>query len=436
MTGPLSETTSLRYRQENSLFYLSVILILIMRLCSYFMLSEAVVVTQSIKIILRFSTAGWAMLMLSGYSGKQRKFDFTFEYSLSPLLYAFYLLLGVASLFWTSSFNDSLLHLLMDAETLFFSYIYIRLIYSRNNTIINNPIRLSKITATSIFIICTGFIIGMMINPEKFYRYTHGGEEARLGGFIINPNELGMLIVIGIATAIIELKHAFNKWSKWVMMALLLYSLLLTGSRSSMVGLLIIILYFATQSKTIRMKLLISGTLLLAAPYVLLQLFIKQGNVDEVLNMTGRIPFWRDLITFNFPREPLLGYGYMRIDYADKFESISSYAGAMTHNTFLQVLIGLGLVGLFIVLAQVAATVHAIAVNSDKDKKRLCIALFIPVMINSFTEFGVFGETNYGIMMYLFIVFSLALKPVSRFVRIKTTNVNDSNPVFRSSAIT
>lgn len=436
MTGPLSEDTSLRHRQENSLFYLAVISILILRLCSYFMLSEVVVITQTFKIILRLATAGWAMLILSGYTAKQKSFGFTFEYALSPLLYTFYLLLGTASLFWTSSFNDSVLHLLMDAETLFFSYIYIKLIISRNNGVISNPVRISKITATSIFIICTGFIIGMLINPEKFYRYTHGGEEARLGGFIINPNELGMLIVIGIATAIIELKHAFNKGSKWVMMALLLYSLFLTGSRSSMIGLLLIILYFATQSKTVRMRLLITGTLLLAAPYVILQLFIKQGNVEEVLNMTGRIPFWRDLLSINFPREPLLGYGYMRIDYSDKFESISSYAGAMTHNTFLQVLIGLGLVGLFIVLAQIAATIHAIIVNTDKDKKRLCIALFIPVMINSFTEFGIFGETNYGIMMYLFIVFSLSLKPVTRFVRIKPTNATGSDTVFRSSAIT
>ena len=126
----------------------------------------------------------------------------------------------------------------------------------------------------------------------------------------------------------------------------------------------------------------------------------------------------------------------MRIDYSDKFESINSYTGAMTHNTFLQVLIGLGLVGLFLVLSQVAATIHAMSVNKDKDKRRLCIALFIPVMINSFTEFGVFGETNYGIMMYLFIVFTLTIKPVGQFLRIKHSDATGNDTILRPSVIT
>ena len=318
----------------------------------------------------------------------------------------------------------------------FFSYLFIRLISTRNINTPENPIRLSKTIATAIFLISTVFVLGMIVMPEKFYRFTHGGEEARLGGFIINPNELGMLIAIGIATTFLELKSSYNKIFKWVMMALLLYALILTGSRSSMAGLFIILIFFASQSKTARMRTVIIGCMVLAAPYIFLQLFIKQGDLEEVMNMTGRIPFWKDLLCFNFPKEPFLGYGYMRIDYSDKFESFSSYAGAMTHNTFLQVLIGLGLVGLFIIICQMAATIHAMSATNDSQKKRLAMALFIPVLINSFTEFGIFGETNYGIMFYLFIVFSLSLKPVGSFVRITHTNAADSNPVFRPSIIT
>ena len=422
-------------RQSNSSFYVAIISILILRLCSYFMLSEDVAVTQALKVFMRLATTGWVLILLSGISVRGQ-LRITSEFSLSPVLYSAYLLLGIASLLWTSSVNDSVLHLLMDMETLLFSYVFIRMIVTKNHFLPENSIRLSKAITISVFLICSTFVLGMIVNPEKFYRFTHGGEEARLGGFIINPNELGMLIVIGIATALIELKHAFNKWSKWVMMALLLYALVLTGSRSSMAGLLIIVMFFATQSKTMRMRVLITTCLLCATPIVILQLFVKQGDVNEVMNMTGRIPFWRDLITINFPKEPILGYGYMRIDYSDKFESINSYTGAMTHNTFLQVLIGLGLVGLFLVLSQVAATIHAMSVSKDKDKRRLCIALFIPVMINSFTEFGVFGETNYGIMMYLFIVFTLTIKPVGQFLRIKHSDATGNDTILRPSVIT
>ena len=426
---------SLNHKRTNDLFYAALISILIIRICSYFMLSEEVVITQTLKVVMRITTALW-VLLISGNYARHQKTNINFDYTLSPLLYITYLMLGVASLYWTSSFNDSILHLLMDAETLFFSYIYIRLISKRNANNPDNPIRLSRIIAISIFLISTVFVIGMIVMPEKFYRFTHGGEEARLGGFIINPNELGMLIAIGIATTFIELKFSFNKIFKWTMMALLLYALVLTGSRSSLAGLFIIMIFFASQSKTARMRALIIAFMVLASPYVFLQLFIKQGNMEEVMNMTGRIPFWKDLLCFNFPKEPFLGYGYMRIDYSDKFESFSSYAGAMTHNTFLQVLMGLGLVGFFIIICQMSATIHAISASNDIQKKRLSIALFIPVIINSFTEFGIFGETNYGIMFYLFIVFSLSLKPVGSFIRIEPTNATERNPVFRPSVVT
>lgn len=435
MSIDLNSYTEKRDSGANSVFYLVAISILIFRICSYFMISEDVVITQIVKVILRFTTTIW-VLMLLGNTNRNQKFSIATDNNLSPILYLTYLLMGVASLFWTSSFNDSVLHILMDAETLLFSYIYIRLIVLMNQELEHDPIRLSKIIAVAVFTICSVFVIGMIVNPERFYRFTHGGEEARLGGFIINPNELGMLIVIGISTAIIELKHAFNTWSKWVMMVVLIYALVLTGSRSSMIGLLLIILFFATQSKTARMRVLIGTVLFFTTPFIILQLFIKQGDMEEVLNMTGRIPFWKDLLTINFPKEPLLGYGYMRIDYSDKFESINSYAGAMTHNTFLQVLIGLGLVGLFIVLGQLAATIYAIVSNVDSNKRRLCIALFIPVLINSFTEFGIFGETNYGIMMYLFIVFTMSLKPAGQHLRIKQADANGSDTIFRPSVIT
>jgi len=32
------------------------------------------------------------------------------------------------------------------------------------------------------------------------------------------------------------------------------------------------------------------------------------------------------------------------------------------------------------------------------------MALFIPILINSFTEFGIFGEANYAILFYQFLI--------------------------------
>jgi O-antigen ligase len=111
----------------------------------------------------------------------------------------------------------------------------------------------------------------------------------------------------------------------------------------------------------------------------------------------------------------------MRIDIADKFDSLHAYAGAMTHNTFLQVLLGLGLTGLMVVLLQLSFTLYTLYHMSDRQLRRQLLLLLIPLLVNSCTEFGIFGETNYGILFYLFLVFSVVSEPGAARQRISTT---------------
>ncbi|WP_232816258.1 hypothetical protein [Chryseobacterium capnotolerans] len=52
----------------------------------------------------------------------------------------------------------------------------------------------------------------------------------------------------------------------------------------------------------------------------------------------------------------------------------------------------------------------------------MLIGILIPVLINSFTEFGIFGESNYGILFFQIIIFSIAFenrKYLTSFQRIK-----------------
>jgi len=384
------------------------IVLLVIRITSYFMLSESVPVTQLLKVTMRLLVTGASFIILWRLFQKNT-LTFAFEYPLAIFFYLCYLGLGLASLLWTSGFADSLLQLLMDIETLVFCLIFMGIISAYNSTHSKN-IRLSQLLANTILVIIICFIAGMYIAPEKFYRLTHGGEVARLGGFIINPNELGMLIVTGFAMCCTEMKHSVRKGWLLIMMALFIYTLLLTGSRSSMIGLFLIILFYLRKSGNLRLQLAVVTCMVLSVPFIVSQVFIKAGDLSEVLSMTGRIPFWKDLLTINFPKEPIFGYGFMRIDYNDRFESLHSYAGEMTHNTFIQVLMNLGLAGLLIVVLQMACTLHPMITVKDADRKLLAAGIFIPVIINSFTEFGIFGETNYGIMLYLFIVFMYGMK--------------------------
>ena len=44
----------------------------------------------------------------------------------------------------------------------------------------------------------------------------------------------------------------------------------------------------------------------LVAPIIFFKIFVKEGDVGEVMSMTGRIPFWGDLLTYGFPEKPLI----------------------------------------------------------------------------------------------------------------------------------
>ena len=145
-----------------------------------------------------------------------------------------------------------------------------------------------------------------------------------------------------------------------------------------------------------------------ALPILVQKMILRKGGIDDVLSMTGRLPFWKALISEGLPREPLFGFGFMRIDYKEDFSSVHTYTAHMTHNTFIQVLMNLGFVGFTLVLFQMFFTIRGI-LSEEKQKKLMLVGILIPVIINSFTEFGIFGETNYGILFYQFIILYISI---------------------------
>lgn len=400
-----TEAQKHRDTTKKTMLYI-LIAIMAVRIISYFMLSESVAVTQTFKVGLRFFTTAWCVLLVIIHS-RNSSSRLSFKHPLPINFYLAYLSLGVISLLWTSSFEVSMLQLLMDAECLAFAFLFMRIIFFSHTQ--EEWFRLvSRVVAFSVLIITFGFIAGKYINPEKFYRLTHGGEVARLGGFIINPNELGMLLVIGIAMMLAHAEKHANKILPVILVSTLVYALVLTGSRSSLIALVLVVFVWLQSKSSLLLKTGLIAAIMIAIPALFHYVFIKNNDVSEVLSMTGRIPFWKDLLSINFPKEPWFGYGFMRIDYHDRFESLNSYSGAMTHNTFLQVLMNLGIVGLTIVLLQLATTVYAMTKIKDSKHRFAALGIFIPVLVNSFTEFGIFGEANYGIMFYLMLVFMVS----------------------------
>jgi exopolysaccharide production protein ExoQ len=357
--------------------------------------------------------------------------SFKWKNKFSPLLYIAYLGLGLLSFFWSTDVAYSVLQWMMDVTSLIFAYYFIACFVMLDRYFPNHPIRMYKILGHAIFMLISIFIIGFFIHPAVFMRMTHEGEEYRLGGFMMNPNELGMLAGVGMACYMLCLYQ--KGWRTWTLMKILmlLFAVVLTGSRSTIIGVLIIAFYHINQSSKRWLKILMYAAGAIALPLVINTLIIKSaanGGLGEVMSMTGRLPFWTALVTEALPREPLLGYGFQRIYYTLYFSGVHTYTASMAHNTFLQALMNLGLIGFAIVLLQFFFTMRAFVLTRDMKLKLMTASILIPVIINSFTEFGIFGETNYGILLYQVLIFYLSLRINPRLSKLENIFLRKKRP--------
>ena len=415
-------------RTEKQLF----VLLFLMVAC-FFTWSENILITRAIKLLGRNGVLFFTFYLMQSVKSYGIPASVKVKNHLALGFYISYLLLGFASFLWTTNVSVSALQWFMTCQSFLFCYLFIKIISVLDIHFPDNNIKLYRLLGNTVFYLLVIFVVGMWVEPDVFYRLTHGGEEARLGGYIMNPNELGMLAGVGVACLIFDLKEKHSFYFTIFKLILIFYALYATGSRSSLIGALLIILFHVLQSDKKQIKALILLAMAIIAPVAIWQVVLKGGDasrLEELMSMTGRLPFWKALISEGLPREPLLGFGFMRIDYNEFFQSTYTYPGKMTHNTFMQVLMNLGFVGLMLVLFQMVFTIRGI-ISANVNKKLMLIGIAIPILINSLTEFGIFGESNYGILFYQLIIFSIIFekrKYLSSKEKLALTLLKKKNP--------
>lgn len=390
-------------------------IILFVMVAGYFSIVEERAVNQVFKTISRVGVAGMLILILNALKGHGLVRAFRYQNILAPAFYLLYLLLGFASFMWSTNYQYSALQWFMTAESFVFVLLFMRVVVVYNTHFPERSIDLIRVFAWALFPILLTFVIGSWIEPDTFYRGMRGGEEQRLGGWIMNPNELGMLASIAAALSYMYLQGSKRKFWGVLMMLAAILVLVWTSSRSSAIGFLLIMGVLVLKSNNKKLKIVMFSGIAVAVPLLIrFVVFKDDGGLDEVLSMTGRLPFWTALLNEGIVKEPFFGFGFMRINYTDYFQGLNTYPARMTHNTFMQILMNLGFVGFFIGIWNVALTVRNFLVNKTHAHSNFFIALFIPVIINSFTEFGIFGDANYGILFWQFLMLLFVVEPATR----------------------
>lgn len=382
----------------------------------YFAWSDGAGFNKIFKLVSRLLMTIWVYKIFRQIENRGAVGSFSWINLMSPVLYMAYLGLGMISFLWSGEPDYSALQWFMDIESLVFSYFFIGSFILLDHYFPGNKIRMYKIMANGIFMLILIFVIGYFVNPDVFMRMSHEGAEFRLGGFIMNPNELGMLAAVGVSCYIFCLYEKGQRVLIIIAILILLYAVVLTGSRSTTIGCLIIAFFHINQSTNTKLKMTMYLCGLMVIPIAVNTMIVKSadnGGADEVLSMTGRLPFWTALITEALPNEPLFGFGFQRIWYELYYGTVHTYTASMAHDTFVQVLMNLGFVGFTIVLFQMIFTVKAFVTAAKKEVRLMSLGIIIPVVINSVTEFGIFGETNYGILLYqlLILYVSMTINP-------------------------
>jgi exopolysaccharide production protein ExoQ len=223
----------------------------------------------------------------------------------------------------------------------------------------------------------------------------------------VHPNTQGMqLTVFSLASFCLARSAKSHRIGLWTLFAVGVAFLLLTRSRTSCAATAIALaaLWLVSVSRRTRILtllgagLLISTTLLIAT---LLGVDVYDSLIDATMlgrqeqseTLTGRIPIWMELRNYIAAR-PLTGYGYESFWTSKRIEAVSDeleWPLREAHNTFVDTLLSVGLVGLAAFLAAALLGVRRAALayrETGEAGFALTFCLLIACLVDACLESG------------------------------------------------
>jgi len=220
------------------------------------------------------------------------------------------------------------------------------------------------------------YVLGAYVSiGSTIFNYLKGGVAtyARYSATGFNPNDLGLIVAIGIPVAwylaVSESNAGKFQALKWVNFAYVpgaILAILLTASRGSLIAALPGVLYLLgslTRLKLYQRVVLFvafTGTLFVLLPLVpqsSFQTFSTTGASIAEADLSGRVDIWREGIGV-FSEHPIVGIG------SGTFRTAVE-SGKVAHNTYLSVLVEVGMIG-FILLATLLVIVIYEAMHQPK----------------------------------------------------------------------
>jgi O-antigen ligase len=143
------------------------------------------------------------------------------------------------------------------------------------------------------------------------------------------------------------------------------------------------------------------------------------GRAEDPSTLTGRTPFWENDLLPYFVKSPITGYGYDSFWTPDRVERIAPARGWFfpdSHNSLIEVTLGLGLVGLVLYLAVFAIALYVSVRASDSSPggpgpfvSAALVCSFVNSNLSSSQLHSYFGS-----FIYFMVIAYIAFKPSAR----------------------
>lgn len=204
-------------------------------------------------------------------------------------------------------------------------------------------------------VVMTGIgAVSYLIKPLREFFYVSD----RLGGFFQYPNVFGVFCLIGMIWTIcgMDLKRESGRRKKsMAVAAVLAVGILLSGSRTVFVLMVLALLVLAVRSRSLRKPLLI-GVVLLAAVVGVSFFMGASQNIGRILTasfssstLIGRVIYVLDALKLIW-KHPF-GLGYLGYFYKEPEIQTALYSVRFVHNDFLQLALDVGWIPCFLMLA-------------------------------------------------------------------------------------
>ncbi|BAY24258.1 hypothetical protein NIES2100_40520 [Calothrix sp. NIES-2100] len=206
---------------------------------------------------------------------------------------------------------------------------------------------------------------------------------SRYSAIGFDPNNVGIILALGIpiawylALSLNKSKYYWLKWLNYLYIPSAFFAMLLTGSRGALLTSLFGFLYIFSNLHRLNLRVRVVFLVLLTLfiinipNFVPLELLQRLGTIESSIaegDLNGRVEIWQAGLR-SFLRNPILGVG------SNAFRA-STDIGKLAHNTYLSILVELGVIGFTLFLVIIINVVYH-AIHQQKFQRNFWLAILL-----------------------------------------------------------